>query len=169
MNKKEAGFWWVGAGSAPKNSNPKLFWRRSSALVSALSLFCLFSEIVYAGETIVTHETDRYFYKDGRMVKLDNQFEVTYFLDLDKDTLTRTRVYDFLNNKITPDETVYHLERQMLSHPSNSERYILKPVIRAIAQPGADSMELLVIEEKAVESVTSTADELLISRGKRIR
>ena len=150
MRKQKAGGWDLGA-------------------VAALVLGSLLCANAWAGETIVTHETDRYFYKDGRMVKLSGQFEMTYFLDLDKDTLTRTRVYDFQNNKITPDETVYHMQRQMLSHPTNSERYILKPVIRALGQPSADSMEMLVIEEKAVEVVTSSADELIISRGRRIR
>jgi len=138
-----------------------------SAMLAAV-FFCApaFSS---GGETIVTHETDRYFYKDGRMLKLENQYEYTYFLDLEKDTLTRTRVYDFLNKKITPDETVYHIENQFLSHPTSAERYILKPVVRAVGQTSADTLEMLVIEEGFVETTTSTADELVISRGRRIR
>ena len=83
--------------------------------------------------------------------------------------LTRTRVYDFLNKKITPDETVYHVEHQLLSHPTNADRYILRPVIRAVGQPSADSLELLVIEDDFVEALTSNADELVISRSRRIR
>ncbi len=121
------------------------------------------------GETVVTHETDRYFYKDGRMLKLANQFEYTYYLDLEKDTLTRTRVYDFLNKKITPDETVYHIEKQLLSHPTSAERYILKPVVRAVGQTSSDTVEMLVIEDRFVDIVTSTADEMVISRGRRVR
>ena len=122
-----------------------------------------------SSETIVTHETERYFYKDGRMLKLANQFEYTYFLDLDQDTLTRTRVYDFLNKKITPDETVYHIEKQLLSHPSNAERYILKPVVRAVGQTNADAVEILSVGESFVEMVSSSADEWVISRGRRVR
>ncbi len=122
-----------------------------------------------AGETIVTRETERQFYKDGRLIKLDNQYEMTYYLDLDKDTLTRTRIYDFLNKKVIPDETVYHIERQLLSHPTNAERYVLKPVVRAVGRTDADSLELLVIEEKFVEAVTSGSDELILSRAKRLR
>ena len=121
-----------------------------------------------SSETIVTHETERYFYKDGRMLKLANQFEYTYFLDLDQDTLTRTRVYDFLNKKITPDETVYHIEKQLLSHPSNAERYILKPVVRAVGQTSADAIEILTIQENFAEIVSSSADEWVISRGRRV-
>ncbi len=121
------------------------------------------------GETIVTNEADRYFYKDGRMLKLENQFEYTYYLDLEKDTLTRTRVYDFLNKKITPDETVYHIEKQLLSHPTSAERYILKPVVRAVGQLSADTIEVIAIEDRFVETVTSTADEMIISRGRRVR
>ena len=82
---------------------------------------------------------------------------------------SRTRIYDFLNKKITPDETVYHIEKQFLSHPTNSERYTLKPVVRAIGQTSADTLEMLVIEEGFVDVTTSTADELIVSRGRRVR
>ena len=141
------------------------------AFLSAVFLLSL--SWAFAGqasaETIVTHETERHFYKDGHLMKLDNQFEVTYLLDLDNDSLTRTRVYDFLNKKITPDETVYHIERQLLSHPTNSERYVLKPVVRAVGQTSADTLEMLVIEEGFVETVSSNGSELVLSRGRRIR
>lgn len=133
------------------------------------SLFLILPAFAESSQTIATHEIDRYFYKDGRLLKLTNQFEYTYYLDLDKDTLTRTRVYDFLNKKITPDETVYHIEKQLLSHPTSAERYILKPVIRAVGQTSADTLETLVIEEGFVQVLTSSADELIISRGRRIR
>lgn len=136
---------------------------------AAALLFCPASVRAEAGETIVTHETSRYFYKDGQMLKLDSQFEMTYHLDLANDTLTRTRIYDFLNKKITPDETVYHIEQQLLSHPTNAERYVLKPVVRAVGQSGADTVELLVIEEGFVDSVVSSADELVVSRSRRMR
>lgn len=123
----------------------------------------------FASETIVTHETERQFFKDGRLLKLEGQFEMTYFLDLDKDTLTRTRVYDFLNKKITPDETVYHVERQLLSHPTNADRYILKPLVRAVGQTGADSLEMIVLGEDFVETVSSEGADLVLSRARRIR
>lgn len=120
-------------------------------------------------QTVVAHETDRYFYKDGRVLRYEGQYEYTYFLDLDKDVLTRTRVYDVLSKKITPDETVYHIEKQLLSHPTNSERYILPPVIRAVGQTSADTVEMLVIEEGFVNIVSSSSNEFVISRAKRLK
>ncbi len=138
-------------------------------LCSLLAMTIVYPAFAGSGETIVTHETDRYFYKDGRLLKLANQFEYTYYLDLEKDTLTRTRVYDFLNKKITPDETTYHIEKQLLSHPTSAERYILKPVVRAVGQTSADTLETLVIEDGFVQVVTSSADELIVSRGRRVR
>ena len=125
--------------------------------------------VAYADETIVAHETDRYFYKDGKVLRYEGQFEYTYFLDLEKDALTRTRVFDFINNKITPDETVYHIEKQLLSHPSNAERYILPPVIRAVGQTNADSIEILSIEQGFVNAVSSSSNEIVVSRAKQLR
>ncbi len=143
---------------------------RMTAMVFLISgLWSLISSPAFAVETIVTHETERLFYKEGRLLKLQGQYEMTYFLDLDNGTLTRTRIYDFLNNKITPDETTYHMERQLLSHPTNADRYVLKPVVRAVGQTSADSLEMLVIEDKFIEAVSSSADEIIVSRGRRIK
>ncbi len=133
------------------------------------SLQSLVSSLAFAAETIVAHETDRYFYKDGKVLRYEGQFEYTYLLDLDRDSLTRTRIFDYRNNKITPDETVYHIEKQLLSHPTNSERYILPPVIRAVGQTSADSIELLAIEDGFVNSVSSSSNEFVISRAKRLK
>ena len=129
----------------------------------------LLASPAFAGQTIVAHETDRYFYKDGKVLRYEGQYEYTYFLDLDRDALTRTRVYDFLNKKITPDETVYHIEKQLLSHPTNSERYILPPVIRAVGQTNADTIELLSIEDGFVNGVASSTNEMVLSRSKRLK
>ena len=129
----------------------------------------IISPVWAANQTIVAHETDRYFYKDGRVIRYEGQYENTYFLDLDRDTLTRTRVYDFLNKKITPDETVYHIEKQLLSHPANSERYILPPVVRAVGQTNADTLEILTIEEGFVNAAASSTNEIVLSRAKRLK
>ena len=129
----------------------------------------VFAVPAFAGDTIVAQETDRYFYKDGKVLRYEGQFETTYFLDLDKDTLTRTRIYDTVNKKVTPDETVYHIERQLLSHPANSERYGMVPVIRAVGQTNADSVELLAVEEHFVNAVSSTGTEMVLSRSKRLK
>ena len=129
----------------------------------------LLTGLALAGETIVAHETDRYFYKDGKILRYEGQFETTYYLDLDKDTLTRTRIYDTVSRKVTPDETVYHIEKQLLSHPTNSERYVLLPVIRAYGQTDADTVELLTVEEHFVNIVSSSNNELTVSRAKRLK
>ena len=142
---------------------------KAAAAVCAVALAALAGRPAEAGETVVAKETDRYFYKDGRILRYEGQFEYTYYLDLDKDTLTRTRVYDAVNRKVTPDETVYHIEKQLLSHPSNSERYVLTPVIRAVGQTNADSVELLAVEEHFVNIVSSSNNELVISRAKRLK
>ena len=140
------------------------------ALVSAGIFFYLIQpSFANAGQTIVAHETDRFFYKDGKVLRYEGQYEYTYFLDLDKDVLTRTRVYDYLNKKITPDETVYHIEKQLLSHPANSERYVLPPVIRAVGQTNADTLETLIIEEGFVNVAASSTNEIVISRAKRLK
>lgn len=139
-------------------------------LLAALSVFFFLASPAFSeGETIVTHEVSRYFYKDGRILKLEGQFEMTYLLDLDKNTLLRTRVYDFINKKITPDETVYHIERQLLSHPTNADRYVLKPLVRGSGQTGADSLEMIIVEEGFVDTVSSNADELVLSHARRVR
>ena len=137
------------------------------AVFLTAAVFC--ADRALAGETIVTHETDRYFYKDGKILRYEGQFEYTYYLDLDKDTLTRTRIYDLASKKVAPDETVYHIEKQLLSHPDNSERYALTPVIRAYGQTNADTVELLTIEEHFVNVVSSSTNELVISRTKRLK
>ncbi len=123
----------------------------------------------YADETIVTHEIERQYFKDGSLLKLEGQYEYTYYLDLEKDILTRTRVYDFVNKKVTPDDTHYHMERQLLSHPTNADRYILTPVIRAEGQTSADTVELIVIDDAYVQTTSSTSNELVVSRAKRLK
>ena len=148
---------------------PRIVVRLFFAFAVVSGLWSILCGPAHAGETIVAHETDRYFYKDGKIQRFEGQFEYTYYLDLDKETLTRTRVFDTVNQKITPDETVYHIEQQLLSYPGSSERYSLTPVIRAYGQTNADTVELLAIEEHFVNVVSSSANELTISRAKRLK
>ncbi len=124
---------------------------------------------VFAEETIETHEIERSYFKDGAMTKLEGQYEYTYFLDMEKDILTRTRIYDVVNKKVTPDHTEYHMERQLLSHPTNADRYILTPVIRAVGQTSADTVELIVIDDAYVQTTSSTSNEIIVSRAKRLK
>lgn len=120
-------------------------------------------------ETIVAHETEKIFYGNGRMEKFEGQFENTYYLDFDKNTLIRTRVYDYQSKKITPDETVYHIEKTLRSDPSNAVRYNLQPVIRAVGHPDKDSVQTILIKEDEVETVTATADGFVLSRAKKLK
>ena len=120
-------------------------------------------------ETIVTHETDKYFFKDGQMERFDGQVENTYFLDEANNTLVRTRIYDFQTKKITPDETVYSIQNQLHSHPLNAANFSLAPVIRAFTQSGPDAVEMIQIENEFVTTSLSTANEFVVSRAKRLK
>lgn len=120
-------------------------------------------------ETIVAHETEKYFYSDGKMDKFEGQYENTYYLDLEKGTLTRTRVYDYQTRKIRPDETVYPLETSLRSHPTHAIRYGLPQVIRAVGRPDKDSVEIVTIDDDYVTTSTSTSKNFVISRAKRLK
>ena len=144
--------------------------RKTVRIIFATFIFLLsIPSLCRAGDTIVAQETDRYFYKDGKILRYEGQMEYTYYLDMEKDLLTRTRIYDRINRKVTPDETVYHIEKQLLSHPTSSERYVLLPVIRAVGQTDSDTVELLAIESGFVNIVTSTNNEMVLSRAKRLK
>ncbi|PIU39769.1 MAG: hypothetical protein COT00_05220 [Candidatus Omnitrophica bacterium CG07_land_8_20_14_0_80_50_8] len=120
-------------------------------------------------ETIVAHETEKYFYKDGEMKKFEGQYENTYYLDMDKWTLTRTRVYDYQIRKIKPDDTVYEVDTTLRSHPVHAVHYSLPPVIRGVGRPNDDSVETVAIDDDFVTTSTSTAGTLVISRAKRLK
>lgn len=136
--------------------------------VSLLAAFLILPRMAFA-ETIVAHETEKYFYRDGKVQKFEGQYENTYYLDLDKNTLTRTRIYDYQTRKITPDETVYALETGLRSHPTNSTRYGLTPVIRAVGRPDKDSVQTVMIDDDFVTTSTATPDTFILSRAKRLK
>ena len=108
-----------------------------------------------------------YFYADGEIKRTKGQFEITYYVE--GDTVTRTRVYDLDKKQVIPDDTVYQIQRQLVSDPSKGLSLSGKPIIRAIGQPGSDGVEILVIGETFIQSVKSTADYFVISRQKRIK
>ena len=142
---------------------------KAGLFVCTLLIGMSYGRWAWASETITAQETERYFFKGGKVLRYEGQFETTYYLDLEKDTLTRTRVYDRANKKVTPDETVYHIEKQLLSHPTHAESYVLMPVIRAVGQPNADTVEILAIESGSVDTVSSTGDEMVISHSRRLK
>src|SRR3989338_2584126 len=111
---------------------------------------------VARAETIVTHEEEKYFYQEGKIQRFEGQYENTYQLDLEKDELIRTRIYDYQTKEIIPDETVYHIEKDLKSHPTTAFRYSLEPMIRAVGQPDKDSVETIMIQNDVVETATST-------------
>ena len=119
-------------------------------------------------QTINTHETEKYFFKDNSTEKFDGQFEYTYFFDISVHQLVRTRIYDYQTKKVTPDNTVYQVQNQLNSHPQNASQYGLPPVIRAFAQTGPDQAELIQIDGDEVYTSTSTNNSLVVSRAKRL-
>lgn len=121
----------------------------------------------FAGETITAQEVEGYFYADGEMKRSKGQFEITYYIE--GNTITRTRVYDFNKKQVISDDTVYQIQRQLLSDPAKGASLSRKPIIRAIGQPGLDAVEILMIDETFIQSVKSTSDYFVISRLKRIK
>jgi hypothetical protein len=127
-------------------------------------------------QTIVGIETESYFYCDGKMERSDGRFEIAYYIE--GDTITRTRVYDRLKKEVIPDNTVYHIQARLLSHPKtiipfsdheNTQWYPLPPAVRAIGQPGLDAVEILVIGKDFIQSCKSTSHWFVISRSRRIK
>ncbi|MGI8427178.1 MAG: hypothetical protein ACR2M4_11415 [Actinomycetota bacterium] len=132
-----------------------------------IGLFSLIYTTAFAGETITAQEVEGYFYADGEMKRSDPQFENTYYVE--GDTVTRTRAYDINKKEVIPDNTVYQIQRQLVSDPTKGLSLSGKPIIRAIGQPGTDAVEILVIGETFIQSVKSTSDYFVISRLKRIK
>ena len=133
-------------------------------------LMLLACRAAFAGETITAQEVEGYFYADGEMKPSKGQFEITYYIE--GNTVTRTRVYDLNKKEVIPDNTVYQIQRQLWSDPSKGFSLALggkQPIIRAIGQPGADAVEILMIGETFIQSVKSTSDYFVISRLKRIK
>ncbi|MDP8261913.1 MAG: hypothetical protein P9M13_01250 [Candidatus Ancaeobacter aquaticus] len=116
--------------------------------------------------TIVTRDVQSYFYADGNMKKSESSYEITYYVEEYK--ITRTRVYDLAKKEVIPDDTVYHVQKQLSSHPGKPT-YGMPPVIRAIGQPGNDAVEILVIGDDFIQSCKSTSRYFVITRAKRIK
>ena len=123
-------------------------------------------EIGICGQTIVAREVEGYFYSDGKMQKSAGQFENTYYYQ--GDTIKRIKVHDFRNNRTEEDDTVYQVQRQLLSDPGRNIS-LSEPVIRAIGQPGMVAVEILVVGDTFIQSVKSTSGYFVISRFKRIK
>jgi hypothetical protein len=140
-------------------------------MTKSINLFalvaCLACSAALASETITAQEVEAYFYADGEMKSSKGQFEITYYVE--GDNVTRTRVHDFNKKQIIPDDTVYKIQRQLASDPTKGLSLVGKPIIRAIGQPGADAVEILMIGEAFIQSVKSTSDYFVITGLKRIK
>lgn len=136
------------------------------AFLFALVVF-LACRVALAGETITAQEIEGYFYADGEMKQSKGLFEITYYIE--GNTVTRTRVYDLSKKQVIPDNTVYQIQRQLLSDPTKGLSLTGKPIIRAIGQPGLDAVEILMISETFIQSVKSTSHYFVITRLKRIK
>lgn len=119
--------------------------------------------------TIETHETERYFFKDGKYTRFDGQFEHSYFFDAKKNMLIRTRTYDYQSKRVTSENTAFYVQRTLNSHPTNADNFGLLPVVRAVGRPDPDTLEILMIEDETVQSAISTGTSLIVSRSKRLK
>ena len=138
---------------------------KTTSLIALMVLFAC--GVAFAGETITAQELEGYFYRDGKMERSKGAFEITYYME--GNTVTRTRVYDISKKQVIPDDTVYQIQRQLSSDPSNKRSSLGPQVIRAIGQPGLDAIEILMIGDTFIQSVKSTSDYFVISRQRRIR
>jgi hypothetical protein len=135
-------------------------------ILLALVVFLVCGDTL-AGETITSLEVEGYFYSNGEMKRSNPQFEFTYYIE--GNTIIRTRVYDLNRKQVIPDDTVYQIQRQLMSDPSKGLSLSGIPVIRAIGQPGTDAIEILVIGETFIQTVKSTSDYFVISKQKRLK
>lgn len=138
---------------------------KTTSLIALMVL--LACGVAFAGETITAQELEGYYYRDGKMKRSKGVFEITYYME--GNTVTRTRVYDISKKEVIPDDTVYQIQRQLSSDPSNKRSSLGPPVIRAIGQPGFDAVEILMIGDTFIQSVKSTSDYFVITRQKRIK
>jgi hypothetical protein len=130
-------------------------------------IVCLTCSVALAGETITAQELESYFYAKGEMKRSKGQFEITYYIE--GNTVTRKRVYDPSKKEVIPDNTVYYIQRQLLSDPTKRLSFSGKWIIRAIGQPGTDAIEILMIGDNFIQSVKSTSNYFVITRLKRIK
>ncbi len=136
---------------------------------SILSLLFLLASLPAFAGTLVTHENRRFFYKDGIMTKYDGQYEVTFFYDIQKNVLIRTRVFDYQRQVVKPDNTVYHIQKSLESHPTNALKFAQNPVIRAIGKPDNNTIEVVSIAGDSVVTMTSIGDTVIVSHAEKLK
>ena len=127
-----------------------------------VSIVVMKSSIAFAGNLITATEVQNCFYADGKMECKKGEFRNTYSQNGDK--ILRTSVFNLKKKKTIPDDTEYTIMTNLASDPKNNDGALFPKVIRAIGSPGTDAVEILVIEDKYIQSVKSTSNYMVISR-----
>ncbi|MBM4273899.1 MAG: hypothetical protein FJ134_05480 [Deltaproteobacteria bacterium] len=134
-------------------------------------LFSFSSAALICGEVIVANEIESFMYADGEMKRSTGNFEITYSYEGDK--IIRKKILNIKTNELITDNTIYHIKRNMVSDPQTGFNPFGRRAIRAIGNPGTDSIEILTIfPEKGalyIQSVRSTMDYFIISRSKIVK
>ena len=120
-----------------------------------------------ASNTIVAEEIESYLLSPGESKRFEGQYQVTYFVD--GDTVVRERITDYQTKEVKADGTVYQIQRQLISDPTNPRPWTAETVIRAIGQPGNDEVETLSISKDSVITARSNRDYILVSRSRRLK
>jgi hypothetical protein len=146
---------------------------RNITFLVALAIILVHSVAFADSEKIIAIEIDGYNYNlsgDGKMEPYKPEFEITYVRV--KDEVCRVGVYNTRTKEVIPDNTIYKIQRELWSDTTkkiSTQADLGIPNIRAIGQPGTDSIEILTIGEEFVLSVRSTGNHLTISKLKRIK
>lgn len=132
-----------------------------------LFLITVFIVPAYGSEMITAQEIDCYRYADGKIENLKEYMEIT--LEIDGDKVRKTRVYNIKRKTEIPDRTEYSIQRRPPTDLLDKGFKGTNPVIKAVGEPGFDSIEILVIGEKYIQSVKSEGDTFIISRFQIIK
>ena len=129
--------------------------------------------IVFPGrlkaETVVAREVENFYYDNGRIEERPVHRENTYVVEDNK--ITRTQIRNLESQEAVPDDTVYEIQRQLVSDPTNELRAADDlHTVRAVGAPDPDSIEVLSIHgDDTLETFTFMAGHLEVSRFKRIQ
>ncbi len=120
-----------------------------------------------SSNTIVADEIESYLFTKNESKRFEGQYQVTYYLD--GDTVVKERILDHKSSEIKADNTVFQIQRQLVSDPTNPSPWSSARVIRAVGQTTSDEMEILSITDDFVISAKSSRDQMLVSRARRLK
>lgn len=127
-------------------------------------LIMLSSTVAYAGDIITVTEIENCFYADAKMKCSKGEFRNTYYREGGK--IVRTNVFNIKKKESISDDTTYTVIHDLSSDPRNNDGTVFPRVTRAIGTPGTDSLEIIVMDDKYMQSVKSTSNYFSISRYK---